>query len=47
MLHDKEESFLKMTELHEIKEKMRHTGFALKMSIFQQDRLTRNITGIV
>jgi hypothetical protein len=27
MLHDKEESFLKMTELNEIKEKMRHTGF--------------------
>ena len=33
MLHDKEESFLKMTELHEIKEKMRSKRVCLKTVI--------------
>ena len=33
MLHDKEESFLKMTELNEIKGKVRHQRFCLKIAI--------------
>jgi hypothetical protein len=33
MLHDKEESFLEMAELNEIKEKMRHKRVFLKITI--------------
>jgi hypothetical protein len=33
MLHDKEESFLKMAELHEIKEKMRDQWICIETAI--------------
>lgn len=33
MLHDKEEPFLKMVELHEIQEKMRYQGVCLETAI--------------
>jgi hypothetical protein len=33
MLHEKEESFLKMTELHKIKEKIRHQRICLEIAI--------------
>jgi hypothetical protein len=33
MLHDKEESFLKMTELHDINEEIRHQVICLEIAI--------------
>ena len=33
MLHDKEESFLKIAELYEIKEKTKHQGVCLEIAI--------------